>query len=87
MSSKFEHGGRENVQALRSVQEASQILGLSGWTIRRWVQQGRIRPIRLGSRVLFEESELQRVIDEGKKRDHTTPTVSESPLGRSYGHR
>ena len=57
----------EAMERLLSIQEASESLGLSSWTIRRWIQIKRLVPVRLGSRVLLEESELQRVIQEGKK--------------------
>ncbi len=55
------------MQRLLSIQEASQILGLSSWTIRRWIQNKRLVPVRLGSRVLIEQSELQRLVEAGKK--------------------
>ena len=55
------------MNALKNINEAGEFLGLSSWTIRRWIQQGKILPVRLGSRVLIEESELERVIREGKQ--------------------
>lgn len=55
------------MERLLSVQEASERLGLSSWTIRRWIQLGKIRPVRLGSRVLLEQTELQRLVEIGKR--------------------
>jgi len=68
------------MERLRSVQEASEILGLSSWTIRRWIQTKRLVPVRLGSRVLLEESELQRVIQEGRKSANNDNNLSSHRL-------
>lgn len=56
------------MERLLNIQEASERLGLSTWTIRRWIQTKRLIPVRLGSRVLLEEKELRRVVEEGKQR-------------------
>ena len=58
-------------ERLLSVQEAGERLGLSSWTIRRWINLAKIIPVRLGSRVLVEESELQRIIESGKQPPRT----------------
>ena len=57
----------KTVERLLSVQEAGEKLGLSCWTIRRWIKFAKITPVRLGSRVLVEESELQRIIESAKQ--------------------
>jgi excisionase family DNA binding protein len=54
------------MESLKSVEEAAESLGLSPWTIRLYVRQGKIRPVRIGRRVLIEPDEIQRVITEGK---------------------
>ena len=51
---------------LVSVNEAARILSVSKWLIFGWVNQGKLRPVKFCRRVLFEESELQRFIDEAK---------------------
>lgn len=68
------------MERLLSIQEASEILGLSSWTIRRWIQIKRLVPVRLGSRVLLEESELRRVIQEGKKSTNDDNNLSSRRL-------
>ena len=52
---------------LLNVDEAGEVLGLSPWTIRRWIIDGKMRPVRMGSRVMVEPSECQRLINEGRK--------------------
>ena len=46
--------------------EVAENLRLALSTVRVWTHQGKLRPIRLGGRVVYEESELNRVIDEGR---------------------
>lgn len=48
------------------LKEAAAAVGLSPWTLRHWIKQGRLRAVRLGRRVLLEPSELQRLIEEGR---------------------
>ena len=39
------------------VREAARVLSISPWTIRRYITDGKLRPIRIGRRVLIEPSE------------------------------
>jgi excisionase family DNA binding protein len=50
-----------------SITNAAHILSLSPWTLRRWIRLGRVRAVRLGSRVLVEPEELERLIASGRK--------------------
>lgn len=50
---------------LNSLETAAQRLAVSVWTVRRWCQTGRLASIKLGTRRLIAESELQRAIAEG----------------------
>jgi excisionase family DNA binding protein len=49
------------------VKEAAAALGLSPWTIRQYIREGKIRGIRIGRRVLIEPSELQRLVEQGRR--------------------
>lgn len=49
-----------------SIKEAAAALGVSPWTVRKYVRLGRMRPVRIGRRVLIEPAELQRLIDRGR---------------------
>jgi excisionase family DNA binding protein len=57
----------ENQPLLLSVQEAAKRLSLSSWTLRLWVKHGKLRCVRMGSRVLIEPSELDRLIAASRK--------------------
>jgi excisionase family DNA binding protein len=54
------------MEALLSIERAAQVLGISPWTVRRYVATKKIRSVRIGRRVLLEQQELQRVVDEGR---------------------
>jgi len=57
------------MRALKSMEEAAVLLGISPWTIRGYIRDGKLRPVRLGRRVLMEEAELERFVAEGKKQN------------------
>jgi excisionase family DNA binding protein len=50
------------MKALRSVEEAAELLGISKWTVRAYIREGKLRPVRLGRRVLVAEEELERFV-------------------------
>lgn len=52
---------------LWNVEQAAAALAISPWTIRAYIRQGRIKPVRIGRRVLFEPDECQRFLKACKK--------------------
>ena len=54
------------MEPLVSIEQAADLLGVSPWTIRKWVGTNRIRVVRLGRRVLLEQPELRRIIEAGR---------------------
>ena len=52
------------MEALLNIDKAAEKLGLSPWTLRLYLRQGKLRPVRIGRRVLLEEAELSRFIAE-----------------------
>jgi excisionase family DNA binding protein len=50
------------MKALKSVEETAELLGLSVWTVRAYIRDAKLRPVRIGRRVLLEESELERFV-------------------------
>ena len=57
----------EEQRLLWNVKEAGTALGLSPWTIRRYISEGRVRPVRIGRRVLVEPAECRRLVEEGRE--------------------
>jgi excisionase family DNA binding protein len=58
----------DSPKLLWNVKEAGAALGLSPWTIRRYINDGKIKTVRLGRRVLVEPSECLRLVEEGRQR-------------------
>ena len=54
-------------QLALGLRQAAEAVGLSHWTLRAYVRQGRLRALKIGRRVLIEPSELQRLIEQGRK--------------------
>lgn len=59
------------VDRLLSIEAAADLLSASPWTVRRWIQDGKIRSNKLGTRRLVPLSEVQRLITES-----TVPAVA-----------
>jgi excisionase family DNA binding protein len=49
------------------VKEAARLLSISPWTVRLYIRNGKLKPVRIGRRVLIEPSELQRLVEAGRK--------------------
>jgi len=54
-------------QLALGLRQAAEAVGLSHWTLRAYVRQGKIRAVKIGRRILIEPSELQRLVEEGRK--------------------
>ncbi len=53
-------------QLALGLKEAADAVGLSHWTLRQYIKQGKLHAIKLGRRVLIEPKELQRLIEQGR---------------------
>ena len=51
---------------LIGLRDAAASLGLSHWTLRDWIRRGKLKPVRLGRRVLVEPAELARLVEQGR---------------------
>jgi excisionase family DNA binding protein len=59
--------GGATLEPLLKIEEVARILGRTHWTIRHDIKTGKLRSIRLGRRTMIEQSEIRRIIDEGRK--------------------
>jgi len=64
-NSKMQSETARGVQELISIEAAAAQLGLSPWTLRRWVCNRRITTCKLGTRRLIPVSEITRLISDG----------------------
>jgi excisionase family DNA binding protein len=62
------------MQPLKSVEQAAGLLGLSTWTVRAYIRDGKLRPVRLGRRVLLAENELERLVAESQEQADACPS-------------
>jgi excisionase family DNA binding protein len=54
------------MEALHDVNEAARLLAVSPWTIRAYIRQGKLHPLRFGRLVRIDEQELQRFVAAAK---------------------
>ena len=54
------------MEALMTIEHAAQVLGISPWTVRRYIGLKKIWPVRIGRRVLIEPQEIRRIVEEGR---------------------
>jgi excisionase family DNA binding protein len=54
------------MESLLSIEGAARLLGISPWTVRRYIATKKIRIVRIGRRVLLAQQELQRIVNEGR---------------------
>lgn len=73
------YGGIRYMKPLKSIQEAAAVLGISPWTVRAYIRDRRLRPVRLGRRVLLAEEELERLI--AKEQERSNPQPDANPNG------
>jgi excisionase family DNA binding protein len=57
------------MKQLYDVISAARLLSISPWTVRSYIHNGKLKPVRLGRRVLLEETELERFVADGKVQD------------------
>ena len=62
------------MEALVPINKAAQLLGISPWTVIKFLRAGRIKPVRIGRRVLIEPSEIRRIVEQGRSPDPMEPT-------------
>jgi excisionase family DNA binding protein len=64
------------------LREAAAAVGLSHWTLRKYIAEGKIVPLRVGRRVLIEPSELRRFLGEARKASGADPSRRKESMGQ-----
>ena len=65
------------MKPLHDIPSAARLLSVSPWSLRCWIKRGKLRPVRLGRRVLLEEAELERFITAAKANGGKTQDLGE----------
>ena len=55
------------MERLLGVVDAARLLGISPWTVRKIIREGKLRPVRLGVRVLLEQSDIENFVSKAKQ--------------------
>ena len=55
----------ESMGRLLSPQQFADHLSISRWTVYAWLQEGKIRSVKIGRLVRIPESEMSRIVQEG----------------------
>jgi excisionase family DNA binding protein len=55
-----------NQQLAISIRDAAARLGLSHWTLRKFIRSGALPAVRIGRRLLVEPSALERFVAQGR---------------------
>jgi excisionase family DNA binding protein len=63
------------MEPLKSVEETAATLSLSPWTVRAYVRQGKIKPVRIGRRALIEPREIARIIEKGRSEPNSAANI------------
>jgi excisionase family DNA binding protein len=61
---------------LHDVRGVARILGISPWTVRAAIREGKLRPVRIGRLVRVEESEILRFITQATDKAASAPLQS-----------
>jgi len=57
----------EDGRLLWNVKEVGQAMGISPWTVRRYIADGKLLAVRLGRRVLVEPGECRKLIEQSRR--------------------
>jgi excisionase family DNA binding protein len=60
-------------------------LGISVWTARAWAYAGRIESIKVGSRLQVPESEVERIVNAGRRPHIESPKLARTRCGERAG--
>ncbi len=69
------------MKQLHDVNSAARLLSISPWTVRSYIHDGKLKPVRIGRRVLLSEDELERLIARGQEQPHTDTIRSANVTG------
>jgi excisionase family DNA binding protein len=53
---------------LLGIEDVALMLGISPWTVRKYVANGILPSVRIGRRVLIEPGEIQKLIEQNRRR-------------------
>jgi excisionase family DNA binding protein len=70
------------MEPLHDVSSAAKLLAVSPWTIRLYIRQGKLRPVRIGRLVRLDQEELARFVASGKTTDGSVSNQTQEGDGQ-----
>lgn len=67
------------MEPLLGVEEAARVLGISPWTVRKYIQNGKLKAIHIGRRVCIEQSTVRRFLEDARLAE-LTPKIGTGRL-------
>ena len=61
------------MKPLLGIEAAASLLSISPWTVRARIRQGKLKPVRIGRRVLLEQGEIERFVSEARTNTDRLP--------------
>ena len=61
------------MEALVPIDKAAELLGISPWTVRKYIRSKKVETVRIGRRVLIEQAEIRRIVEQGRSPDPMEP--------------
>ena len=55
------------LEPLLKIEDAARFVGRSHWTLRQDIKAGNLKCVRIGQRIMIEQSEIRRLIEEGRQ--------------------
>jgi hypothetical protein len=55
------------LEPLLKIEDAARLVGRTHWTLRHDVKAGKLRCVRIGRRIMIEQSEIRRLIEQGRQ--------------------
>jgi hypothetical protein len=56
-----------SMEPLLEIEDAARLIGRTHWTLRHDVKAGKLRCVRIGRRIMIEQSEIRRLIETGRQ--------------------
>jgi excisionase family DNA binding protein len=54
------------MEPLLTIDKAAELLGISPWTVRAYIRDQKLRAVHIGRRVLIEQPELRRFVEQAR---------------------
>ncbi len=55
------------MEPLLTIPKTAELLGISPWTVRAYIRDGKLKAVHIGRRVLIEPAELRRFVEQARQ--------------------